>query len=344
VTIRERWNNWRTDQNDRVDGGFWRWLIIIVGIYLLVMAILGIVISSEPEPFDVRQEFAERHPGQEPVIGSLTTQSLIVQTETLLDKPWGYLANDVTPPGVWLDNIPNWEYGALVQIRDLAKAMREQFSRSQTQSTEDEALKKAEPNLNYNHRSWLLPASEGQYRDSIRYLDDYLERLNDESNQSAQFFARADNLNAWLTTVGSRLGSYSQRLAASVGEARVNTDLAGDTAAQQSTASAQLVYVGTPWLEIDDVFYEARGYCWGLAQTLKAIEFDFADVLEKKRAQASLEQIIRELEGTQRQIWSPMILNGSGYGMLANHSLVLSNYISRANAALIDLRDLLNNG
>jgi hypothetical protein len=344
VTIKERWSNWRSDQNDRVDGGFWRWVAIIIGVYLLVMVVVGIVISSEPDAFDVRQEFAERYPGQQPVIGALTTQSLIVQTETLLDKPWGYIANDVTPPGVWLDNIPNWEYGALVQIRDLAKAMREQFSRSQTQSTEDEALKKAEPNLNYNHRSWLLPASEGQYRDSIRYLEDYLERLNDGSNQSAQFFARADNLNAWLTTVGSRLGSYSQRLAASVGEARVNTDLAGDTAAQQSTESDQLVHVGTPWLEIDDVFYEARGYCWGLAQTLKAIEFDFADVLEKKRAQASLQQIIRELEGTQRQIWSPMILNGSGYGVLANHSLVLSNYISRANAALIDLRDLLNNG
>lgn len=344
MTIKERWSNWRSDQNDRVDGGFWRWVAIIIGVYLLVMVVVGIVISSEPDAFDVRQEFAERYPGQQPVIGALTTQSLIVQTETLLDKPWGYIANDVTPPGVWLDNIPNWEYGALVQIRDLAKAMREQFSRSQTQSTEDEALKKAEPNLNYNHRSWLLPASEGQYRDSIRYLEDYLERLNDGSNQSAQFFARADNLNAWLTTVGSRLGSYSQRLAASVGEARVNTDLAGDTAAQQSTESDQLVHVGTPWLEIDDVFYEARGYCWGLAQTLKAIEFDFADVLEKKRAQASLEQIIRELEGTQRQIWSPMILNGSGYGVLANHSLVLSNYISRANAALIDLRDLLNNG
>lgn len=344
MTIKERWSNWRSDQNDRVDGGFWRWVAIIIGVYLLVMVVVGIVISSEPGAFDVRQEFAERHPGQQPVIGALTTQSLIVQTETLLDKPWGYIANDVTPPGVWLDNIPNWEYGALVQIRDLAKAMREQFSRSQTQSTEDEALKKAEPNLNYNHRSWLLPASEGQYRDSIRHLEDYLERLNDGSNQSAQFFARADNLNAWLTTVGSRLGSYSQRLAASVGEARVNTDLAGDTAAQQSTDSDQLVQVGTPWLEIDDVFYEARGYCWGLAQTLKAIEFDFADVLEKKRAQASLQQIIRELEGTQRQIWSPMILNGSGYGVLANHSLVLSNYISRANAALIDLRDLLNNG
>jgi hypothetical protein len=39
-----------------------------------------------------------------------------------------------------------------------------------------------------------------------------------------------------------------------------------------------------------------------------------------------------------------MVLNGDGFGMLANHSLVMANYISRANAALIDLNDLLSQG
>ena len=39
-----------------------------------------------------------------------------------------------------------------------------------------------------------------------------------------------------------------------------------------------------------------------------------------------------------------MILNGSGFGILANHSLVIANYISRANAAIIDLRQLLEQG
>jgi hypothetical protein len=39
-----------------------------------------------------------------------------------------------------------------------------------------------------------------------------------------------------------------------------------------------------------------------------------------------------------------MILNGSGFGLWANHSLVMANYISRANAALIDLRELLAQG
>ena len=49
-------------------------------------------------------------------------------------------------------------------------------------------------------------------------------------------------------------------------------------------------------------------------------------------------------EATQQTVWSPMILNGSGFGFFANHSLVLASYISRANAALIDLSNLLAQG
>jgi hypothetical protein len=39
-----------------------------------------------------------------------------------------------------------------------------------------------------------------------------------------------------------------------------------------------------------------------------------------------------------------MILNGEGLGILANHSLVMASYVSRANAAIIDLRSLLTKG
>ena len=38
------------------------------------------------------------------------------------------------------------------------------------------------------------------------------------------------------------------------------------------------------------------------------------------------------------------ILNGTGFGYVANHSLVMASYISRANAAVIDLRNLLSQG
>ena len=175
-------------------------------------------------------------------------------------------------------------------------------------------------------------------------MHSYFRRLSDAKARDAQFYARADNLNYWLKTVESRLGSLSQRLSASVGQQRINTDLAGDSAARQSTAAPSSNYVQTPWTEIDDVFFEARGTAWALIHFLKAAELDFADVLEKKNATVSLRQIVRELEATQETVWSPMILNGSGFGLLANHSLVMASYISRANAAIIDLRDLLSQG
>jgi len=276
--------------------------------------------------------------------GIHTTTALINVVETLKDKRGGYISNDRTPPGILLDNIPNWEYGVIIQVRDMTKAMREAFSRSQSQSTEDSDLAKAESRFNFDHRSWMLPSTEGEYQQGVNFLRKYLDRLVDEDEHNAQFYARADNLRYWLTTVETRLGSLSQRLSASVGQRRLNTDLAGDAGAQQATRAPNELEVKTPWLEIDDVFYEARGSAWALAHLLKAIEIDFADILEKKNALVSLRQIIRELEGTQQTLYSPMILNGSGFGMLANHSLVMANYISRANAAIIDLRELLSQG
>jgi hypothetical protein len=102
--------------------------------------------------------------------------------------------------------------------------------------------------------------------------------------------------------------------------------------------------VKTPWNQIDDVFYESRGYSWALLEQLKAIQVDFAPILQRKNATVSLKQVIRELEESQKPVRSPMILNGSPFGFFANHSLVMANYVSRANAAVIDLKSLLDRG
>ena len=278
------------------------------------------------------------------VTGALTTITLINVTTVLLEKPGGYLSNDITPPGLWLDNIPQWEYGVIIQVRDLSKALREAFSRSQSQSQEDKDLSLAEPRLNFNHTSWIMPRTEAEYRKGLDYLRSYHARLQDADALDAQFYARADNLSYWLGTVQNRLGSLSQRLGASVGQKRINTDLAGDAEARQSTPKPSELEIKTPWRELDDVFYESRGTTWALVHFLKAVDRDFEAVLRKKNAQVSLRQIIRELEATQAPLFSPMILNGSGFGVLPNHSLTMASYISRANAAIIDLRELLERG
>ncbi|MGQ0658902.1 MAG: DUF2333 family protein [Chromatiales bacterium] len=314
----------------------------IVGINIALM----IYWSLEPDLFDVREAALKRADGDERklVTGYVTTATLIEAVDTLLEKRGGYLSNDILPPGVLMDNVPNWEFGVLTQSRDLARAMRNDYSRSQTQSTEDGDLQIADPQLAFDNESWILPSTEREYRTGVRALERYLTRLADERQEDGQFYARADNLVDWLALVEKRLGSLSQRLSASVGQPRVNVDLSGDSVAKHSTARPSEMTVKTPWLEIDDVFYEARGSAWALVHFMRAAESDFSSVLAKKNAQVSLRQIIRELEGTQATIWSPMILNGTGFGFVANHSLVMASYISRANAAVIDLRRLLTQG
>lgn len=313
-------------------------------VYLLVAIVLGFYWSREPAPFSVFENAQQQTSNVQPVSGAVTTSALIKVADVMLHKPGGFLSNDVMPPGVVLDNIPNWEFGVLVQVRDLASGMREQFSRSQTQSTEDQDLMIAEPRFNFDNESWIFPRSEDQYRDGIKLVRSYLERLSAVDQPEAQFYTRADNLALWLGTVESRLGSLSQRLSASVGQRRLNTDLAGDPNATQATANVSEVQVKTPWLKLDDVFYEARGTCWALIHFLRAVEYDFHAVLQDKNALVSLQQIIRELEATQSMLWSPIVLNGGGFGLFANHSLVMASYISRANAGIIELRELLNRG
>ena len=314
----------------------------------LVTACLALMFwyNHEPDLFDPVERarvHAQDH-GHAVVTGYTTTSTMIETVNVMLNKRGGYLSNDIMPPWVFLDNVPNWEFGVLTQVRDLARAMRNDFSRSQTQSTEDLDLMEADPMFHYDSERWIPPDTEGRYRRGMEYMEAYLTRLSDPNNPNAQFYARADNLRDWLSIVEKRLGSLSQRLSASTGQERLNTDLSGEPEARQSTRAPSEVSVKTPWLQIDDVFYEARGTTWALIHFLRAMEVDLDEVLRDKNALVSFRQIIRELESTQEPLGAPIVLNGDKFGALANHSLVMANYIARANAAIIDLRSLLSQG
>lgn len=326
-------------------GALWRLVTVLVVVYVIVVLALMWWWSYEPPHFDVVATTKARAEARHvPVVtGMVTTSTLMTSAETLLDKRGGYLSNDKLPPGVLMDNVPNWEFGVLTATRDLARELRNRFSRSQSQSEEDVDLKEADPLFSSPNDRWLLPSSEGQYRKAIAHVDGYFVRLGRNDPNGAQFYARADNLADYLDLVSNRLGSLSQRLSASVGQLRLAGDAPVDPSAPaMATATRQIVK--TPWTQIDDVFYESRGYTWALLEQLQAFQVDFAPILQRKNAVVSLEQIIRELEESQKPVRSPVILNGQPFGFFANHSLVMANYISRANAAVIDLRELLKRG
>jgi len=312
----------------------------VFAVLLFLMIGFGWYWSRTPDVFWV----THKTNGEQTVVGYSTVDTLVRVAETMLDKPGGFLSNDRMPPGVFLDNIPNWEVGVLQQVRDLARVIRNDYSRSQSQSREDPDVARAEPAFFVDRKSWVLPRPESEYRNAIDGFALYRDRLAGIAKPEAQFFARADNLREWLSQVEKRLGSITRRLGDSVAVSVINTDLAGDAAAEANTTLSDNVSVKTSWFEIDDVFFEARGTSWALLHFLRAAELDFAQVLGDKNARASVRQIIRELEASLAPLRSPMVLNGGGFGLFANHSLVMANYLARANAAVINLRELLDQG
>jgi len=100
-----------------------------IGILFLFLVVLGMYWSPTPKVFWVN-EYAD---DQKSVVGYSTTNTVIRVAETLLDKRGGYISNDRFPPGLWLDNMPNREKGGLTHVRDLSRAKRNDFSRSQSQ-------------------------------------------------------------------------------------------------------------------------------------------------------------------------------------------------------------------
>jgi len=315
------------------------WFLGIVGVILVIVVIaLGGYWSIEPDSFEVVEEAKIRQQEddiEDLPVGYVYANTLAHIADTLLYKPGGYITNDVGVPGLYLDNITSWEYGVLVMLRDATSALRNHLARSQSQSAEDPDLANAEPYFYYEHNSWALPSSESEYQKGVDSLHKYMVRLADPSNKNpGHFYSRADNLWQYVEIIIKRLGGLSTQLSASTDRYE-----AYDIKLEKSAAISQ-----TSWLLLDNVFWQARGSCWALLHILKAIKHDFRLILEDKRAMDTVNIMIHEMENALAPITSPVILNGNGYGVFANYSLAMASYVSRANAAALDLRDVMNRG
>ncbi len=335
--------SWYRPSTWRVKSWLWR-----IGVTCFTLAVINSVImmwwSREPAQFTAEEAVGKYLPtGTKPVVGCHLVSSSINILESLLEKPGGFTKNDLTPPGILMDNMPEWEYGVLTVMRQTTQSLNNGFSRSQSQSAQVPYLSDADNGMRIDSSNWMFPTPEEEYKKAQANLIIYLQELTDNDPNNAQFYARADNLNAYLELVSNSLGDIGQRLSASVGDRLVNVEATREGEAQAKAAPAHRSEK-TSWWKIDNNFYYARGYSWALLHQLKAIRKDFAVTLKKKGATASLDQIILELEKTQQTIWSPMILNGRPFGFSSNHSLVMGSYISRANAAIIDLQNLLRDG
>lgn len=300
---------------------WWRTL----GWALVVLLALNVVVSCywsrEPAVFDV-EERAE-------VRGELLGSTLLRVTETLWEKPGGYLSNDILPHRLWLIRMPNWEQGVLAQSRDLVRVLERSLARPPDGRELDDDLTLARSQLFFDAHSWAMPNSRREFERGVGSLEAWLQRLRD-GEDDAYFHPEVQALDTWLAEVEHRLNDLSLRLSQSVGRPVGHTSISADPDGEETET--------TPRMQVGATFYEARGSAWALLHLMQAMEMEFADLLHRHRAAVPVQRLIRELEATQQPVRSPIILNSSGFGMLANHSLVMGNYISRAQAAVVELR------
>lgn len=330
------------------------WLRLSLGAlsaYAVLMVALALYWCQQPRSLDIAALTQADSADGEPIPGTAFVATTIGVAETLLNKPGGFTHNDRLPPGVLLDNCPNWECGMVMALRDALRALRNDFSRSQTQSAENLDLKRAELQFAIDPKFWIMPAAENEYHKGIDALERYLQALSSGQVRNGRFSVRADNLAEYLALVEKRLGNFGLRLSTNASAAPLSTATADSDGTERmdplpgidpaaDTVSAQRTEPG----RLDDVFFCARGYSWALLHFVQALKTDFAPVIADKNAEPTLQQIERDLRGATKPMSSPFVLNGGGYGFLANHSMVLASYIARVNAAVIDLRLLLEQG
>ncbi|MBB3140114.1 DUF2333 family protein [Halomonas organivorans] len=289
-------------------GWLWKPLLAALVIYLLVALGLGIWWSRTP----ALESGQEASPAADAVPGTATLDGLSGLVVTLLDKPGGYLRNDLAPPGLWLDNMPAWELGVLSQARRLSQAL------PAMAGGDTAALGAVQMQLEGDSRDWFYPSTEHRLRQARAGLAAYREAL---SGGDDGFAAGGQGIAPWLVGVAQGLDDLGRRLSASVGspEALADLDLEAEGLPRE-----------TPWYRVDNVFFEARGQTWALHRLLTAVGRDRAEWLEDAGLAARWGMLVAELERSQRRLWSPVVLNGSGFGIFANHSLVMANHVLRA--------------
>ncbi len=332
-----------------------KYVVAVFCVLVLSLLLLGFRWSREPRLFDVEDAARERAieagimAADRPLPpGYMTASTLMTLIETLLHKQGGYLSNDLLPPGALLDNIPHWEYGVLTQVRDFTGTLRQDLSRSRAQSEERPELSEAEARLNYEHTAWAFPSAEKEFGVGLKHLQVYLDALSAKSGDRAVFAGRPDALAVWLRTVESRLGGITVRLRASSGvyryDPRVMTS-AELTQPPPENEDGELEEPGearkTPWVEVDDVFYEARGAAWALYHLMKAMRHDLESVIDEQRAMGSMNRALSELYAALQPVRGPIVMNGQDFSMTPNHSITLAAYLAKAHLAVADLRALV---
>ncbi len=228
-------------------------------------------------------------------------------------------------PGAALDNMPNFQQGVISALARFSFELTDQLGRVRGSSSTDPDLQKAAGLLQYPGNVWVwdpsvswapTATSEQQYREALKRLRSYNERL---SRGEAIFERRGDNLMATLDRIALDLGAASAALDQRI---REGSGLLIDTQA-------------------DDVFYHVKGQTYAYYLLLKALQVDFANVVQEKELTAVWERMLSSMQSAA--ILDPLIVINAGPDawIRPSHLAAQGFYLLRARTQLREITNIL---
>jgi len=301
-----------------VSGSSWRKVAVGLPTVFFIYILVGMPIAH-------RIDDAILVPDATPAGGSKTVGSLTY----LIDREVN--VHNWTPndpfflPGWWLDNTPNYQKGIVSAVSRVSLELRDQLGRSRGSSAVDTDLQKAAGNLAKEPERWIIDfdtswlpttASHTYYREAVEQLKSYNQRL---AAGEAIFERRSDNFLATLERIALDLGASSAAL-----EKYISSEAGGFL----------------PDFGADDLFYETKGKLFAYAVILRALEEDFAKVINDRELASIYKELLHSMESAAT-LDPTVVINGASDGTLANHLSMQGFYLLRARTQLKEVNNIL---
>ncbi|MFW5901872.1 MAG: DUF2333 family protein [Thermodesulfobacteriota bacterium] len=216
------------------------------------------------------------------------------------ERFWGWRPNDILN---FTDNVNEMQLGTLELTRRTTVALTEKISRAGSASALNPHLENAMNGFMISARSYWMPSAESKYNEAIKDLKKYRQQL---VNGQASFYTRSDSLIPLLQTLEELLGSCDENLV------------------KQKEDNGEPVST----FQADNYFYYAKGVAHSMTVILKAVDKEFAKLLEVRGARDIMHHAIESAHhAAQIEPWI-MVTEASLNGILANHRANMAAHIS----------------
>jgi hypothetical protein len=229
-------------------------------------------------------------------------------------------------PGHYLRNMQAFQQGMMYGLSRYTFELADTLGRSRGSTAVDPDLDRAAGLLRFPGDVWIFDlektwtptvTSEEQYTSAARALIKYNARV---ASGEAIFNPRDDNLHATVARIEADLSSQVNVLAEHV----------------EKTAAG--LETGT---RTNDVFYALKGRMYAYAMIMKALEKDFAGVIENNGAGLVWSRMVMSLENAA--VMQPLVvLNGAPGAMtIPSHVAELGFFVLRAKTQMRDVMAVL---